>query len=55
MICTQEERMELTDLFVKTGLTHIARPQIMSRMLPGGTHDGEYPLRRYSRISELEG
>lgn len=46
--------MELTDLFVKTGLTHIARPKNMSQMLSGGTHDGEYPLRRYSRIIEVE-
>ena len=54
LICTQEERMELTDLFVKTGLTHITRPKNMAQMLPEGTHDGEYPLRRYSRIVEVE-
>lgn len=54
LICTGEEREELADIFTKAGLTHIARPKNMSQMLPGGTHDGEYPLRRYSRIVEVE-
>ena len=54
LICTEKERKELAELFVKTGLTHIVRPKNMSQMLPGGTHDGKYPLRRYSRIIEVE-
>lgn len=54
LICADSERAELADHFTKAGLTHIARPKNMSRMLPGGTHDGEYPLRRYSRIVEVE-
>lgn len=54
LICAEEERKELADLFIKAGVTHVARPKNMSWMLPGGTHDGEYPLRRYSRIIEVE-
>lgn len=54
LICADSERDELADVFTKAGLTHIARPKNMSQMLPGGTHDGEYPLRRYSRIVEVE-
>ena len=54
LICGDIERVELSEFFVKAGLTHIVRPQNMSQMLPGGTHDGEYPLRRYTRIVELE-
>ncbi len=54
LICTDEERVELTELLVKTGVTHIAQPKNMSKMLPGGTHDGEYPLRRYSKVVEIE-
>jgi len=54
LICAEDEREELADIFVKSGLTHIARPKNMSQMLPGGTHDGEYPLRRYSRVVEVE-
>ena len=54
LVCGDSERTELADIFAKTGLTHIARTKNMSQMLPGGTHDGEYPLRRYSRIVEVE-
>lgn len=54
LICADGERDELAGMFTKAGLTHIARPKNMSQMLPGGTHDGEYPLRRYSRIVEVE-
>lgn len=54
LICVDCERDELAGMFTKAGLTHIARPKNMSQMLPGGTHDGEYPLRRYSRIVEVE-
>ena len=54
LICADNERDELAGMFTKAGLTHIARPKNMSQMLPGGTNDGEYPLRRYSRIVEVE-
>lgn len=54
LICAEEERKELAELFIKAGLTHIVKPRNMSQMLPGGTHDGEYPLRRYCRIVEME-
>ena len=53
LICADGERAELADIFAKAGLAHIAQPKSMSQMLPGGTHDGEYPLRRYSRIVEV--
>ena len=53
LICAEERRAEFVDCFIKAGLTHIARPKNMSQMMPGGTHDGEYPLRRYSRIVEI--
>ena len=54
LLCEEEEQDMLADLFIKAGLTHIASPKNMSQMLPGGTHDGEYPLRRYSRVVEVE-
>lgn len=54
LICKDVERDMLVDSFIKAGLTHIAHPVNMSQMLPGGTHDGEYPLRRYSRVVEVE-
>lgn len=54
LICGDEEHRELVDIFIKAGLTHIVSPKNMSQMLAGGTHDGEYPLRRYSRVVEVE-
>ncbi len=54
LICAESERAELVNILTKTGVTHVARGGSMSQMLPGGTHDGEYPLRRYSRIVEVE-
>ena len=54
LICAESERAEFVNILTKTGVTHVARGGSMSQMLPGGTHDGEYPLRRYSRIVEVE-
>lgn len=54
LICPREERQELTDLLVKAGVTRVAGAGNMSHMAPGAAHDGEYPLRRYCRIVEIE-
>lgn len=54
LICSDNERRELADLLGKTGITRIAHGGNMSQTVPGGAHDGEYPLRRYSRIVEVE-
>jgi len=54
LLATKEKRKELTDLLVKAGVTRIAGSGNMSSMVPGAAHDGEYPLRRYCRIVEVE-
>jgi len=54
LLCGKEERNELADLLVKAGVTRIAGSHDMSAMASGGCHDGEYPLRRYTRIVEVE-
>ncbi len=54
LLCSKKEREELTDLLVKAGVTRVANAGTMSDMAPGGVHDGEYPLRRYCRIVEVE-
>ncbi len=54
LICPKEQREELADLLVRTGVTRIARGGDMSDTYPGAAHDGEYPLRRYSRVVEVE-
>lgn len=52
LICPEKEREELAHLLVKCGITRITHGKDMSYNLPGSAHDGEYPLRRYTRIVE---
>lgn len=54
LICEEIEREELADLLARTGVTRISRGGDMSVTVPGGAHDGEYPLRRYCRLVEVE-
>lgn len=41
-------------LFIKAGITKITSGENMSRVLIGESHDGNYPLRLYTKIVELE-
>lgn len=54
LICRESEHEELAAILVRTGITRIARGGDMSATVPGGAHDGEYPLRRYCRVVEME-
>lgn len=54
LICPESDRPVLTDILSKTGVTRITYGFDMSRTVSGETHDGEYALRRYSRIIEKE-
>ncbi len=54
LICPKEQRAELADLFARTGITRVAHGGDMSLTVPGGAHDGEYPLRRYCKLVEVE-
>lgn len=54
MICQEHEYEELTERFIRAGLTHIVHGVHMSHTEADATHDGEYPLRRYSRIIQIE-
>lgn len=53
LICREEERLELAELFVKAGVVRVNLAGDMSRTVSGEAHDGEYPLRRYSRVVEI--
>ena len=53
LLCAPEEREELTALLARAGLVRITEAGEMSRTLPGEAHDGDYPLRAYSRIVEM--
>lgn len=54
LICKKEERDILVEEFCKAGVTRVTKGTTMSDALPGEAHDGEYPLRRYSKIVERE-
>lgn len=54
LLCREDEREALTDLFVRAGVTHVTRAGRMAHVAPGATHDGEYPLRRYVRVVDVE-
>lgn len=50
LLCSGEERKELAEIFVKAGANKIRSAGDMSTIYPGESHDGEAPLRRYTRL-----
>lgn len=54
LICAPGERAGLADLLARAGLTRVTRGGSMSASFPGEAHDGEYPLRRYLRVVDVE-
>ena len=54
LICPPEERAELSALLTQAGVNRITAPGHMSDSLPLEAHDGEYPLRRYVRVVDIE-
>ena len=54
LVCAQEEREALSELFCKTGIVRITDALSMSVNYAGAPHDGEYALRRYTKIMAFE-
>jgi hypothetical protein len=54
LICAAGERKELSSLFSRTGIVRITTGENMSLQYAGAPHDGEYALRRYTKIVTLE-
>lgn len=54
LLCKEEERSKLAEELIKAGVTRITRIGSMSEVVPGEAHDGEYPLRRYCKIVEMD-
>ena len=54
LLCAEEEREALTALLARAGVTRITRAGRLSDAFPGEGHDGEYPLRRYLRVVDVE-
>lgn len=54
LICEKDSRSRLTELLVRSGVNRIMRAGNMSASFCGEAHDGEYPLRRYMRVVNIE-
>lgn len=54
LICAPERRGALIGLLARAGVTRVTRAGSMSASFPGEAHDGEYPLRRYVRVVDVE-
>ena len=54
LICPETEREELSALLAQAGVNRITAPGRMSDAFLCEAHDGEYPLRRYVRVVDLE-
>ena len=54
LICGEEERESIANSLLKAGVTKVTYAKEMSSMICGEAHDGEYPLRRYSRVVSVD-
>lgn len=54
LICNECDRAELTNLLLSAGVTRITQAGNMSAYFFGESHDGEYPLSRYTRKVNIE-
>ena len=54
LICAQENHERLVNLFVQSGINRIMQVSHMSSVNVFDSHDGEFPLSRYSRIVKIE-
>jgi hypothetical protein len=52
LLCGKGERITLSEIFCRAGATRVTMGNEMSRMLCGEAHDGDYPLRRYTKVVE---
>lgn len=52
LLCGEEDRRELTMLLLKAGADRVTGAGDMSGVTCADTHDGEYPLRRYVRMTD---
>lgn len=54
LLCDPEERASLTNLLLRCGVNRVTSPGHMSEYFEGESHDGEYSLRRYVRMANVE-
>lgn len=53
LLCGDHDRLSLSDRLARAGVVRITEAGEMSRTIAGEAHDGDYPLRLYSRIVEI--
>ena len=53
LLCSDHDRHSLSELLARAGVVRITEAGEMSRTIAGEAHDGDYPLRLYSRIVEI--
>ncbi len=53
LLCADHDRLSLSDRLARAGVVRITEAGEMSRTIAGEAHDGDYPLRLYSRIVEI--
>jgi hypothetical protein len=53
LLCGDHDRLPLSDRLARAGVVRITEAGEMSRAIAGEAHDGDYPLRLYSRIVEI--
>ncbi len=54
LVCDEDRAHELKEAFWRTGTVRITDGEHMSKMYSGGAHDGEFPLRRYTKTVAYE-
>ena len=54
LLCPEEKRRELENRLAACGIVRITSPGRMSDTFLGEAHDGDYPLRRYVRVVDVE-
>lgn len=54
LLCGESEFATLSDMLWKTGIVRVAKGINMSSTYCGAAHDGEYALRRYTRVVSCE-
>ena len=54
LLCSESDRLSLSDKLIKAGVVRITYGSDMSRTIPGEAHDGKYALRRYCKVAEIE-
>jgi hypothetical protein len=54
LLCGDAERAEITERLFKTGVVRVCSGEDMSIAYCGMPHDGEYPLRRYTKVVSAE-